>query len=231
MPKCPVLAEVSLLKLGSTLPEQGRERRRCPFSTMELHTQSLCALSASPNESEEGATSLFLQPVLAPHFRFCLEIRKASYSPISLRKRGPGNCILSEGGQQMLCTGCSIPGVLCLLHESPGCGGQERRQLDTRLGNSKWWWADMRLPMGRHSSRRSSLLSSCPLWGETTLTRKYTWQKGEATCRYWTPACCLSLLTSAVTGPLSTCSVLSPMLCYQEKNRRPSPLLVRVHIF
>lgn len=200
--------------------QRGRERLRCQFSTVEPHTHSLCAVSASTNQSKEGATSLSLQPVLAPHFRFCLEIRKASYSPISLRKRGPGNCILSEEGQQMLCMGHSIPGVLYFLHESRGCGGQSRRQLDTQLGKSysKWWGVDMHLPMDRHSSRSSSLLSSCPLWGETTLTRKYTWQKGEATCRYWTHACCcLSLLTSAVIGPLLACPVFSPMLCYQEK--------------
>lgn len=135
---------------------------------------NLCALSASTNESEEGDTSLSLQAMLAPHFKFCLEIRKARYSPISLKKKEDlVTCILS-GGQQMVCTGCSIPGVLCLLHESPGCGGQSWRQLDTKLGksHSKWWGADMHLPMDRCSSRSSSLLSSCPLWGEVTLTRK-----------------------------------------------------------
>ena len=107
-----------------------------------------------------------------------------------------------------------------MLHESRSGSGQSQRQLDTQLGKSysKQWRANMHLPMDRHSSRSSSLLSSRPLWGETTLTIKYTWQKGEATCRYWTPACCcLSLLTSAVTGPLLACPVLSPMLCYQEK--------------
>lgn len=137
---------------------------------------SLCALSASINESEEGATSFSLQAMLAPHSKFCLEIRKAHYSPISLKKKEDlVTCILSEGGQQMVRTGCSIPGVLCLLHKSPGCGGQSWRQLDTKLGksHSKWWGADMHLPMDRCSSRSSSLLSSCPLWGEVTLTRKY----------------------------------------------------------
>lgn len=145
-------------------------------------------------------------------------MRKASYSPISLKKRGPGNCIRSEGGQQMLCMGHSIPGVLCLLHKSPGCGSQAWVQLDTQLGKSysKWWGADKHLPIDRQSSR-SSLRSSCPLWGETTLIRKYTYQKREATCRYWPPAWCLSLLTSAVTGPLLACAVLSPMLCCPEK--------------
>lgn len=76
----------------------------------------------------------------------------------------------------------------------------------------------------RHASSRgqaywrNSLLSNCSLWDETTLPRKYTWQKGRATCRYWIPACVVSAsLLQLLLKPLLACLVLSPMLCYQAK--------------
>lgn len=69
--------------------------------------------------------------------------------------------------------------------------------------------------MDRHSWR-SSLLSNCSLCDETT-PKKYTWEKGRATCRYGHLHLLSQLLTSAVAGSLLDCLVLSPTLCYQEK--------------
>lgn len=91
------------------------------------------------------------------------------------------------------------------------------RGICIRLGNSysNWWEADLHLPRDKAQftkHRSSFVLSSCPLWVETTHTRKYTWQKGEATCRYWT---LLSQL--AYFSCHRTIAGLPCPLCCQEK--------------
>lgn len=86
-----------------------------PFLHHAARYTELVCISANTSESKEGATSLSLQPVLALRVKFCLEIRKVSYSPVSLIRRGPGNCTLSEGGQKMLCARHSTPFFSCCM--------------------------------------------------------------------------------------------------------------------
>lgn len=78
---------------------------------------------------------------------------------------------------------------------------------------SRWWGANSHLPMDRHSSRRSSLLSSCSLWGQTTLTRKYAWQRPHADTGH------LHVVISAVMGLACPFSCALP----SGKNMTPSP--------
>lgn len=153
----------------------GQRKTLLPFLHHgDRYTEPVC-VSANTSESKEAAKS-FLQPVLAPHLKFCLEIRKASYSQILLIKRGPGNCTLSEGGQQMLCAGLSTPFLSCCMTalaavashrgswthnlESPALNGGEQTCIFPQTGI---------VP------EAALLQSSFPLWGGTTLTRKYTW--------------------------------------------------------